>query len=314
VLHRPAAALAALIAATVTAAPPLAAQYASVGAWIYDRTDDFGSTSQKFRLSCGTGLAPSAAGEILLASVPGVDASFACTGAEAFADATGGALRFRTRVTGPGAIQPPFGPPYAPGAGSRIGRVAQAAVWFGDVLTFAEPFTGTVRFEYELTGERRETPGTPPAGAGPTTMATGANVSLWWGDEPTESVSYSAPPGISDLHGHFDVPVVGSTLGYSLNLGGFARLTAPVAGPTFALVGEAVSDFAHTLRITRLAVLDQAGADVTAGTSFSSRVYTLGANGVVTGGQVLATPEPATVALVGAGLVVVAGARRRRNG
>src|SRR5690348_12295285 len=107
----------ALLAATVVAAPSVGAQYVSTGAWIYDRTDDFGSPNQKFRLNCGTGTVASPAGEILLDVVSRVTADYACTGAEAYADATGGALRLRTHVAGPGATVPPFDPPYAPGAG-----------------------------------------------------------------------------------------------------------------------------------------------------------------------------------------------------
>jgi len=75
------------VAALVLAAPPVAAQQARVGAWIYDRTDDFGSPDQRFTLSCGTGTVPSPAGEILLASVSAVTDLVVVRGAEAFADA-----------------------------------------------------------------------------------------------------------------------------------------------------------------------------------------------------------------------------------
>jgi hypothetical protein len=307
-LAAPLAALALLAAA----APPLAAQHSWVGAWIYDRTDDFGSPDQRFRLSCGTGTV-STSGDILLASVGAVTKSFACAGAEAYADATGGALRFRTRVTGPGEMPRPFDPPYAPGAGGGFGRVAQAWVYFDDVLTFASPFAGKVRFAYELTGERRETPGTPPAGAGPTATSTGASVTAWWGVGDDDFVNYNAPLGVSDVHGFFDLPVVGATQGYALGLGGYARLSTSLTTPAFALVGEALSDFSHTLRITKLTVLDQAGADVTAATTFSSRVYQLAPDGTVTGGLVVAAPEPAALALVETGLLALGLVRRRRG-
>jgi hypothetical protein len=307
--RRTTAALATLaLAALPLAAPTAGAQHVDNTAVIFERTGDFA----RIHSVCGTGLHPTEPGLLAFVHTPTLE--YSCAGGNVFTSAEGGMLKFRASLVGEGATSRPFAPPYASGLGARVARVAQIAVGFDDVLHVGTAAGGRVRFEYELTGEREETPGTPPPGAPPTTPATGANIWLYAGGSDAPVGSFSAPLGTTSVRSYFEVPVTGPTLEYYLSAGGFARLTTEMSGPEFAFVGSARIDFAHTLRIERIAVFDAAGADVTGAAGLTSAVFTFAADGTVTGGRVLATPEPATVALLGAGLATIAALRRRRNG
>lgn len=297
--------VAALLAASCV--PALAgAQRVYNSAAIYERTGDF----LRYNALCGTGV-DVAAGVLPWSRRPMESAG--CAGGEVFTDATGGVLRFRAALTGEGVTEPLFEPPYASGLGNRVGRVAQVSIGFDDVLTAVDARARTARLYYDFTGTRAERTEMPPAGAAPTDVFTRAAVNIFGEDEFVGS--FDAPLGTSDIASYLDVPLVGGSTDYSLFAGGFVRLTTSLTSPVFALVGGGAIEFASSLHITRIAALDEAGVDITTGAGLSSRVFDLAPDGTVTGGRVVATPEPATVALMAGGLTLlgVATARRRRG-
>ncbi len=138
------------------------------------------------------------------------------------------------------------------------------------------------------------------------------------GGDPALSLTLSnASSAEQTVTSTFDVPLIGGVADFSLVMRSYAHLNLPdpdgQCSYTNGCASVVFSDMSHTARVLGIVALNAGGTavDGVVAQSSSGVSYAL-KNGTVVG-AVSTVPEPASVALIGAGLVPLAAALRRRR-
>jgi hypothetical protein len=209
-------------------------------------------------------------------------------------------------------------------SGTPTGKIFHAfaqGVW-GDRMTFTGLVPSTVRMDVQwdgfliadAVGEASTTAGASWSfGA---TSQIGSQLAEYHDSRTIVAAGLSnsgAPPHATEAvldQKSFFLTVVGSTTTAPpfIDFGLFLSARGTVAAGTASAAGVADADFASTGLITGLAFFDAAGADITGSVLFTF------ARGTLVGPVVTAAPEPATVALLGGGALLLGIVARRRHG
>jgi hypothetical protein len=144
-------------------------------------------------------------------------------------------------------------------------------------------------------------------------VGTGGNIG-----DPALSLDLSPTVrGEQTLLDYFDVPIVGGVADFSLIMRSIAHLNLPEASGqcdyTKGCDANVFADMSHTARVVGMVALDAGGTAVDGVVAQSASGVSYALQGGTVVGAVSTVPEPASVALIGAGLVPLAVAMGRRR-